>query len=1098
METINAQSIINEVTAAAEAIKHAAELAGFGYAPEKITPAEIKKDAEFSALGKRPKGCPWGFELEHYADTEIMDVKAYTSDRDTFSQLPEIEAKHRWELVRMAFEADAELLQDVPDLCGPEFVTIQTSTRGHAKIKNTAGNLLAFAAKVRSHAAAFGGGLVRTIKPRAAIVWPAKSVSLFKQLIEDRDYSAALDLAESKLGALFCINKNGRALLQVAPVPVETMPGMVSVMNEGGDFSIIEPVSMRCIPGTCKRTRNAQIEAGQRHYDTATPESKARILSEAEAMRVDQAACRAQWMAEHAIDDAQEIQARIDAQAAQDVAQVVASAQAMAAIEQASESSALQALASDTSEANNTSTEQAASQADDLPELAAVCEQAQQASQQAPGAPGGNMGHAGTVNTSSARQVASSARGQVINSKSGAWSALFFINDSGAPSMEFKQAGRVPCIVEFESGRDRMRTLQQSAKWADEAAARQADDAAARAGARVCTTPAASQAPDQSAPVLNSETSQDQSQALKDADPEKLTFKQLRSIGFALMSDVDADSLSMATIQRWAPALFAGAVEYLDDINYHSEALFLECMRAGRDDLAAVIAHLVRYQRAPEYMGLTGDYCEARRVVAMTLNGQAIERVSPEAAAVLAGWGFDSAPVLKSETPQDQAGPVLKSETPQDQSPAPGGLQITITRAEGNTETDTFEPVTVASFAAADAVLHAWSETAPSRGGYDKCDFSIIWPNGDTYSGRYDLKHHSKEPASLTRHMVDNGEFHTGKFCPLHMSQADYDSFLKNHVSEERRAVYALVLETMAGLGAYFEKVRPVAIDLRALTQNGFKAADLVGLGVVYTGDRCNPSAEGAIVAAELSDCKLGGVLLHITTEDGSKHRAGLSDFDGKGAHSYRLTMKRHGAPYLAQLAATVATIKAQASAAKEQAAQAHAAALVDLVAQYPQLQRAGTTYAGGKLAAVNMRTLLKLAFPGHKFSVTSDYNSARICWTDGPTDDEVNAIVGRFDIGASDTQSDYFYTVRTAWSDLFGGVQYLSTSRHTSDELVSRALCELYQNSAGRPTVQDYQNGAGVFDWHQGGDNVRRLMREQLAKMSAYQAPAPKARARA
>ena len=950
METINAQSIIDEVTAAAETIKHAAELAGFGYAPEKITPAEIKKDAEFSALAKRAKGYPWGFELEHHAETEIMDVKAYTGARGTFSQLPEIEVQHRWELVRMAFEADAELLQDVPDLCGPEFVTIQTSARGHARIKNTAGNLLAFAAKVRSHAAAFGGGLVRTIKPRAAIVWPAKSLSLFKQLIEDHDYAAGLDLAESKLGALFCINKNGRALLQVAPVPVETMPGMVSVMNEGGDFSIIEPISMRCIPGTCKRTRNAQIEAGQRHYDTATPESKARILSEAESMRVDQVACRAQWMAEHAIDDTQEIQARIDAQAAQDVAQVVASAQAMAAIEQASESSALQELASDTTD---TSTEQAASQADDVQELATVCEQAQHASQQAPGAPGGNMGHTSTANTSSARQVASSTRGQAINSKSGAWSAWFFASDSGAPSMKFTQNGRVPCIVEFESGRDRMRALQQSAKWADEAAARQADDAAAHDAARVCAPPPASQAPEQSAPVLNSENPQDQAQALKDADPDKLTYLQLRSIGSALMSEVDADSLSMIAIQRWTPAMFAGAVAYLEDINYHSEALFLECMRAGRDDLAAVIAHLVRYQRAPEYRGLTGDYCEARQVVAMALKGQAVEQVSPEAAALLAGWGFDSAPVLKSETPQDQ-------------SPA-------------------------------------------------------------------------------------------------------------------------------------FERVKPFNCDPAAMLAKGIKPAQLVGMGVNYTGNMATPDGEGAIT--EVIDTRgerLGSLRLVVLLEDGRRVMAERHYFVEQLRPILQFNGKMHGAPYLAQLASTVATVKAQASAAEKQAAQAHARALVDLVAQYPQLQRAGNTYAGGKLAAVNMRTLLKLAFPGHKFSVRSDYNSARICWTDGPTDDEVNATIGRFDIGASDPQSDYFYTVRTAWSDLFGGVQYLTTSRHTSNDLVSRALCELYPDSATRPTAQDYQNGTGVFDYYSGGDAMRRRMREQLAKMSTYQAPAPKTRTRA
>jgi hypothetical protein len=376
-------------------------------------------------------------------------------------------------------------------------------------------------------------------------------------------------------------------------------------------------------------------------------------------------------------------------------------------------------------------------------------------------------------------------------------------------------------------------------------------------------------------------------------------------------------------------------------------------MRAGRDDLAAVIAHLVRYQRAPEYRGLTGDYCEARQVVAMTLNGQTIERVSPEAAALLVGWGFDLAPVLKSETPQDQ-------------SPA-------------------------------------------------------------------------------------------------------------------------------------FERMKPFNCDPAAMLAKGIKPAQLVGMGVNYTGNMATPDGEGAIT--EVIDTRgerLGSLRLVVLLEDGRRVMAERHYFTAELRPILQFNGKMHGAPYLAQLAATVATVRAQASAAKEEAAQAHAAALVDLVAQYPQLQRADNTYAGGKLAAVNMRTLLKMAFPGHKFSVTSSYNSARICWTDGPTDDEVNAIIGRFDIGASDPQSDYFYTVRTAWSDLFGGVQYLTTSRHTSDDMVSRALCELYPNSATRPAVQDYQKGTGVFDWCNHGDAMRRMMREQLAKMSAYQTPAPKTRARA
>jgi len=242
--------------------------------------------------------------------------------------------------------------------------------------------------------------------------------------------------------------------------------------------------------------------------------------------------------------------------------------------------------------------------------------------------------------------------------------------------------------------------------------------------------------------------------------------------------------------------------------------------------------------------------------------------------------------------------------------------------------------------------------------------------------------------------------------------------------------------------------------------------ANRVGLGVYYRGDYANAGGSGAITAVGQSNYY--GATVDVTLESGVQWRAlRWIDFDGAARSSFRLDGKMHGAPYLAQLAGAAATVKAQASAAQEQATKAHAAALVDLVAQYPQLKRSETSYAGGKLAAVNMRTLLKAAFKGIKFSVTSDYDSVRVNWTDGPTDAEVNAIIGRFDIGASDIQTDYFYTISTAFSELFGGCQYLSTSRALSDALILRALGEYYPDASTRPSLEDYRHGRGGLDYY-------------------------------
>lgn len=412
-----------------------------------------------------------------------------------------------------------------------------------------------------------------------------------------------------------------------------------------------------------------------------------------------------------------------------------------------------------------------------------------------------------------------------------------------------------------------------------------------------------------------------------------------------------------------------------------------------------------------------------------------------------------------------------------------GALSITITRAEGY-EDECGRPVTVYSFAAADDLLRAWSESAPAHGGYDKCDFAITWPDGGTYEGRYDLKHHTAERPSLTAHMVDLAEFYTGANCPAHMSTADYARFMERN-DEETRAAYAEVLATLGALGVYFPKVRPVAVDLAQVVAGGVNPDQLVGLGVVCSGDMANDSGTGAIVAAAL--CDYYKLSLTVQLEDGREMIAHAHDFDGTGRGWFRLDQRMHGAPYLAQLAGAVAAKKASASAQKEIAATEHARQLAELVQAYPQLKRPDSDHSGAKLAAVNMRILLKAAFKGVKFSVTSErYSSARVRWSDGPTVDQVNAIIGRFDIGASDSQSDYFYTVRTAWSELFGGVQYLSVNRDDSPALIERALIDLYPDATTRPSVGDWQTARGVFDWRSEGEHARREFREHLASIDA------------
>ena len=59
------------------------------------------------------------------------------------------------------------------------------------------------------------------------------------------------------------------------------------------------------------------------------------------------------------------------------------------------------------------------------------------------------------------------------------------------------------------------------------------------------------------------------------------------------------------------------------------------------------------------------------------------------------------------------------------------------------------------SYEEANRILLNWSFTAPKGGGYDKCDFQVIFEDGDDYRGRYDLKHYTDREISLKQHMID-------------------------------------------------------------------------------------------------------------------------------------------------------------------------------------------------------------------------------------------------------------------------------------------------------------------------------------------------------
>lgn len=122
--------------------------------------------------------------------------------------------------------------------------------------------------------------------------------------------------------------------------------------------------------------------------------------------------------------------------------------------------------------------------------------------------------------------------------------------------------------------------------------------------------------------------------------------------------------------------------------------------------------------------------------------------------------------------------------------------------------------------------------------------------------------------------------------------------------------------------------------------------------------------------------------------------------------------------------------------------------------------------WSGAKHCAVNIRIELKKAFKGIKFSVRSERSSVNIGWTDGPTDDQVEAIANRYEQGSFNGMEDIYEYNSSAFNDVFGGVDYIFTRRDNSDKAVEQAIDAVFIEFEGnlggmdRPSVEDYNMG--------------------------------------
>ncbi len=92
-------------------------------------------------------------------------------------------------------------------------------------------------------------------------------------------------------------------------------------------------------------------------------------------------------------------------------------------------------------------------------------------------------------------------------------------------------------------------------------------------------------------------------------------------------------------------------------------------------------------------------------------------------------------------------------------------------------------------FVVADQVLYGMSQSAPTTGGYDKCDFTIEFADGETYEGRYDMQGVTPNQRfeSLSMHVRRFLSIAAGRYRPADLSVERYRAIHKHQPEEHTR-----------------------------------------------------------------------------------------------------------------------------------------------------------------------------------------------------------------------------------------------------------------------------------------------------------------------
>jgi hypothetical protein len=189
----------------------------------------------------------------------------------------------------------------------------------------------------------------------------------------------------------------------------------------------------------------------------------------------------------------------------------------------------------------------------------------------------------------------------------------------------------------------------------------------------------------------------------------------------------------------------------------------------------------------------------------------------------------------------------------------------------------------------------------------------------------------------------------------------------------------------------------------------------------------------------------------------------------------------------------------AEREAARAVQAAARAAQITQLIAENPHLVVAGAKVDSLQAAAKNVRLELKRAFPKVKFSVSTKRfaggDSLSVCWMDGPTTEQVDAIVDRYSAGSFNGMTDCYEHGNSAWTAAFGDAKYTHARREDSDAAVAAAIRTVFARYEGnldgvaRPSVEAFRSGslysvtvpglnAGLYH-----DGMQSLINRELAR---------------